>query len=68
MKYENKTREQLIHQLRAMYGRIAELGKKNAEYRQVAEALRKSERNLSIESRLPIFFSPVPMSKCMERC
>lgn len=60
MKYENKTREQLIHQLRAMYGRIAELGKKNAEYRQVAEALRKSERNLSIEKQITDIFLTCP--------
>jgi PAS domain S-box-containing protein len=56
MKYENKTWEQLIHQLRAMHGRIAKLGKKNAEYKQTTEALRKSERNLSIEKQITDIF------------
>jgi len=59
MKDESKTRERLIHQP-GPHRQVAELEKKNAEYRQVTEALRRSERNLSIGKRIADIFLTLP--------
>jgi len=59
MKDGSKPRKQLINQS-GPRRQVAELEKKNADYRQVTEELRKSERTLSIEKEIADIFLTLP--------